>query len=445
MPHIQSQSEWEEGMGEKILDFIHHELYMELRFLNVALSALKPKSAGSLQTLATDGVFLYYPAGWMISVFQNNQKFLNRAFLHSVLHCIFSHLWIAGNRDQKLWHTACDIIVEYTIDQMRTNCTSRILSWQRQQCYHDLEQKNSFISAAVIYRSLQSLPEDKFRCLQREFYTDDHSYWPVETQKNARTQTIRNQWAKIARQTSIRQTQQGSDTSDGGALFATQLSIHKSRRSYRDFLKKFTMLHEELQCNPDEFDLNYYTYGLKLYGNLPFIEPLETREIQKIREFVIVIDTSDSTRGDLVKNFLKETFRILDHQEHFFSSCKIRLLQCDDQVRMDQEINSLDQSGQLLDSFTLLGGGGTDFRPAFSYVNQLVEQKKFRQLGGLLYFTDGRGIYPKKRPPYQTAFLFYNDYDDSLVPPWAICLRLEPEQLMHQNNQNYRQRGIYEY
>ena len=112
---------------------------------------------------------------------------------------------------------------------------------------------------------------------------------------------------------------------------------------------------------------------------------------------------------------------------------------------MDQEINSLDQSGQLLDSFTLLGGGGTDFRPAFSYVNQLVEQKKFRQLGGLLYFTDGRGIYPKKRPPYQTAFLFYNDYDDSLVPPWAICLRLEPEQLMHQNNQNHRQRGIYEY
>ena len=57
-----------------------------------------------------------------------------------------------------------------------------------------------------------------------------------------------------------------------------QIKAGRSRRNYRDFLKKFTMLREEMHCSPDEFDLNFYTYGLRLYGNMPLIEPVETRE-----------------------------------------------------------------------------------------------------------------------------------------------------------------------
>ena len=50
-----------------------------------------------------------------------------------------------------------------------------------------------------------------------------------------------------------------------------------------------------------------------------------------------------------------------------------------------------------------------------------------------MYFTDGRGGYPKIRPEYQTAFLFLEDYDDTAVPPWAIRLKLEPEEFEGQN------------
>ena len=79
---------------------------------------------------------------------------------------------------------------------------------------------------------------------------------------------------------------------------------------------------------------------------------------------------------------------------------------------------------------TLIGQGGTDFRPAFEYVNQLMNQGAFHQLKGLLYFTDGLGIYPVKQPVYDTAFVFIPDqYTDISVPPWAIKLILEPEQL----------------
>ena len=82
----------------------------------------------------------------------------------------------------------------------------------------------------------------------------------------------------------------------------------------------------------------------------------------------------------------------------------------------------------FMEQFELIGGGGTDFRPAFAYVNELREQGDCKNLGGLLYFTDGKGIYPKQKPEYKTAFLFLEEYDEAQVPAWAIRLKLEPEE-----------------
>lgn len=120
-------------------------------------------------------------------------------------------------------------------------------------------------------------------------------------------------------------------------------------------------MQEEVHLDLDEFDLGFYTYGLKLYGNLPLIEPLESREVHKIKEFVIVIDTSDSTSGALVTGFLEETFSILKQKHNFFEKCHIRILQCDDKVQMDTKIESQKDLTHLLQEFSFVGGGGTVF------------------------------------------------------------------------------------
>ena len=79
-----------------------------------------------------------------------------------------------------------------------------------------------------------------------------------------------------------------------------------------------------------------------------------------------------------------------------------------------------------MEEFTLYGEGGTDFRPAFEYVDGLVCQGEFCDLRGLIYFTDGYGIYPQKMPEYQTAFVFMQeDYQDVDVPGWAMKLIVE--------------------
>ena len=67
-----------------------------------------------------------------------------------------------------------------------------------------------------------------------------------------------------------------------------------------------------MKINDDEFDYSFYTYGLQLYEKMPLIEPLEYKEIKAIKEFVIAIDTSGSTSGELVQTFLQKTYIIDD-------------------------------------------------------------------------------------------------------------------------------------
>ena len=59
------------------------------------------------------------------------------------------------------------------------------------------------------------------------------------------------------------------------------------------------------------------------------------------------------------------------------------------------------------------------------YVDKLIAERAFQNLKGLIYFTDGYGTFPKRRPPYDAAFVFYHeDYTDVGVPPWAMKLIL---------------------
>ncbi|MCD7950399.1 MAG: VWA-like domain-containing protein [Erysipelotrichaceae bacterium] len=181
----------------------------------------------------------------------------------------------------------------------------------------------------------------------------------------------------------------------------------------------------------DEFDYIYYTYGLELYKDTPLIEPLEYREDKKIRDFVIVIDTSGSVQGDMVQLFLQKTWNILKQQEAFDKQFNLHLIQCDSQIKHDEVITNQRELDIYLSKLTLKGFGGTDFRPAFDYVDELIQDNVFHQLKGMLYFTDGLGIYPKRVPSYLTAFVFIN-YESAYyakIPPWALQIVVEKEDL----------------
>ena len=78
----------------------------------------------------------------------------------------------------------------------------------------------------------------------------------------------------------------------------------------------------------------------------------------------------------------------------------------------------------------IYGLGGTCFRPVFTLVDKLIEQREFTNLKGLVYFTDGYGDFPARKPNYETAFVFVDDeYNNPNVPPWAIKLVLQKDEI----------------
>ena len=427
-----TQTEWENEMCIKILELIQNELYVDFRYLDVAVSALTLTPNDSLRSTATDGISFFFPPEQILRVFRSNPLFLNRAVLHSVFHCIFRHLWIRGSRDPDLWNLSCDIAVEWIIDSFEKKSVKRALSGIRTNIYNDFRQYKIPITAANIYRYL--LPDvadnpDRLNQLMIEFFTDDHRFWPKKPSTSPSAAKAGQSWDKISRRMEQELNLRGDDSASGIDAMKTQIKEGKSRRSYKDFLRKFTVLKEELHCDYDEFDLNYYSYGLRLYKNMPLIEPLESREVTKISEFVIVIDTSYSTNGPLVQKFLEETFQIIQERDSFFHKSQIRIIQCDNQVHSDTIIKEQRDIPKLLHNFELIGGGGTDFRPAFSYINKLFEDGEFQNLKGVLYFTDGKGIYPAKRPPCEPSFLFVGEEEHPDVPAWAMKLILHEEDL----------------
>ena len=217
---------------------------------------------------------------------------------------------------------------------------------------------------------------------------------------------------------------------EAGNLLVGLSAINRERQDYEEFLRRFATLHERMRINDDEFDYIYYTFGLDRYGNMPLIEPLEYKEDKAIHDFVIAIDTSESCSGDTVQAFMRKTYNILKQVESFNSRVNIHIIQCDARVQEDTKITSLDELDLYLEDLQLRGFGGTDFRPVFDYVNLLIEKGELTDLRGLVYFTDGEGVFPRRQPAYDSVFVFLDDgYSDPAVPPWALKVILNERDL----------------
>lgn len=436
-------------MCTRILYQSRNELYVNMRFLDVSLSCLGFEADWGRQGVATDGQLIYYGPESLVGAYQQGRARVNRAYLHMLFHCLFCHMYTRGDRDPLYWNLACDIAMEHVIDGLYQKCVhipksplrretylriGRILTGGEGKGVEEGERSASpVLTAERICRALveMNLPDRRIQMLQKEFMVDSHDLWDQETPPT-QAQMRQNQWEENREkmQTAMETGHDPSKEDHESLLDQIQVE-NRERYDYRRFLRKFAVLKEEVQVDPDSFDYGFYAYGLSLYGNMPLIEPMESREICRVEDFVIVIDTSMSCSGELVKRFLEETYDVLSETDSYFKKIHVHVLQCDDRVQWDVVITSPKDLKDYMEHFEIRGQGGTDFRPAFEYVNGLKARGEIGNLKGLIYFTDGRGIYPVKAPSYDTAFVFVEDmFTDESVPAWAMKVVLEEEQIM---------------
>lgn len=425
------------SLGVSILCAARDELYFSMRFLDIALSSFVYQMDSSVSPFGTDGAVMYFHPQQLGGLLRENRILVNRGYLHMVFHCIFRHMFKRTD-DERYWDLSCDIAAEHLID----GCDKRPVRWSRsllrRETYRKLETGGRVMNAERIFRELKAweLTEKELSRLEEEFRTDDHRYWENRGPERKKEPELSRKWQEINEKMETDLETFSKEASEENGSFLGQLRVeNRERQDYREFLRKFSVLREEMGTDPDTFDYGFYSYGLTLYGNMPLIEPLETREVRRIADFVIVIDTSMSCSGTLVRRFLEETYSVLKQNDSYFRRVNVHIIQCDEKVHSDVKITSEKELKKYMDQFELYGEGGTDFRPAFAYVDELLGMGEFDDLKGLIYFTDGYGIYPSRMPPYKTAFVFLEeDYRDADVPAWAIRLVLREDELESAGN-----------
>lgn len=527
-------------------DIIRHAqniALLNLHFLDSALFKLVPQVRQGAR-VSTDGLYLYYDANHVLKLFAADRNCVVRDILHTVLHCVFRHVFVGPTVLAKQWDIASDIAIESQITDMGIPALNCDRALRQAKTLQALSEELPQLSAQKLYRFFvdSDFSDEELDELREPFYADDHDMWYEHTETSspsASSEEVSSDVQSLSldgeddelSQESFDfeeendpssgdqegQDQEGStksegsseeegesdtpgvsgyskdapdDGCDGGAsalegldsdensegdelreqwenepdgkagpdaveqewqsiserlevelettsraqgdsmdsLMRALKTLNREKYDYATFLRQFAAVGEVMQVNDEEFDYIYYTYGLKLYENMPLVEPLEFQEAYRIREFVIAIDTSASTSGDLVEKFVTKTYNMLKATENFHTRVNVHIIQSDREVKDVVKIETAEEFSEYLEGFKLYGMGGTDFRPVFEYVDKCIDEGEFKNLGGLIYFTDGLGTFPETQPLYKTAFVFVEDEgNDRDVPIWAIKLVMESE------------------
>ena len=457
-------------ISNDIVRLAMNSVSVNFRFMDSAVSMLQlTQYRGSV---ATDSKCIYYDPLHIIKLYNSGRELVPRAFLHMMLHCVFRHDLIGTLVDEELWDLACDITVENIINGLDVPAFSSPYAEKQKEIVAGLKPQVKYITAEKLYNYFleKNIGENKLNEWASLFSADDHAIWYIrdpsagnsaanggnggqngDRQNNSggansdgdgnnsdnggglsdSRKKLEEEWKNVAEkmQTDL-ETFSKKQGDKAGDLMQNITAVNREKYDYTNFLKKFAVMGEAMKINDDEFDYIFYTYGLKMYDNMPLIEPLEYKEVKRIKEFVIAIDTSGSVSGELVQKFIQKTYNILMQEESFFTKINIHIIQCDAEIQEDKKITSKEEFEEYLKTMKLHGFGGTDFRPVFSYVEELRRNREFTNLKGLIYFTDGYGDFPANQPDYHTAFVFVDDdYNNPDVPVWAIKLVLQSDEI----------------
>ena len=417
-------------LAGNVLELARDEILMSFRFLDRSLMELKTEMRPGIEGVSSSDSVMYYDPVYILKASQRDFKYPARILFHVLLHHIFAHPFTGERTDAVLWDLACDIAVESVIADLHEPCITLDADLGTAGMLRVLREDIGPLSAEKVYKYFKKNPLTPSRVLEyeRAFKKDEHDLW--HSSSEGEIVISEEEWKKIARQV-LAEIRNFSEKGTAAESLERNLSEGAAvKYDYTRLLEHFVVMGENLHLSDDEFDYIYYTYGLEKYNGMPFIEPLEYRDEKRIRDFVIAIDTSASCSGETVRKFIRHTFDLLKKSESFFRKINVHIVQCDSEVKSDDRITDIGELDRFLEGMRLFGGGATDFRPVFSYVNELRENREFDDLRGMIYFTDGYGIYPEKKPDFDVIFAFLNEDPGRMSPPaWSMKAVIEEEEL----------------
>lgn len=304
-------------VASEVLNFSRQRTLVNMRFLEPAIRMLTESPSKCMCNrsygMGTDGKNLYYNPEYVLRAYQKEKGFVSRMYLHLVVHGIFRHFFVNPHIEQRKWDLACDMATEYIIESWKLDFADISAGADEKRELDRIRKNVGLMNAEKIYGYLKKTKESEIDWLEKFFRRDDHSFWYPETKNRndviqvksgqvnqnrevmSSSQKLEELWKQAAKKIQVDlETFMKSRSGETGDFLVNLKLANRKKQDYSAFLRKFTRLGERMKINDEEFDYNFYTYGMQLYGNMPLIEPLEYKDVRVVKTFVTVIDTSGS-------------------------------------------------------------------------------------------------------------------------------------------------------
>ncbi len=336
-----------------------------------------------IQAFKSDGIKLEYNSDFIQNISVSEMEFI---FANGAMHASLAHESRRNDRSGWLWQMATDMAIN---DMLVQNGMDRP---------HEAQYRERFTGmyAEEIYAELKAdilREEDNL-----EYDADDSD--DVQNNQNNNSSNESNQGSENQElQSEIIQAEQLFEEFAKATLSAEEkagaLPLH---------VERFFTLHvdskidwrEELKYAIDRFYKDDYTLMPPnkkfLYAGIYL--PSSTSQRFKL---VVAVDSSGSIDEELLNTFLSE----LNFLMSTINNYEIDLLVCDDKIRSHKTF----YNGDILE-VEIKGGGGTDFRPVFNFIDDNLQDTKL-----LLYFSDLDGTFAKDEPNYDVKWVSKNSVE----------------------------------
>ena len=361
---------------------------------------------GPWQTAATDGFTIFWSRAFFGEL---SDAEIIGVLAHEVLHVVLGHLERRGNRDPERWNIAIDhatnlLLLDHAFVLPKPHLADRTYRDLSAEAIYNLD-PGAVVVKPTAQRRIGRIPAPAAAPAAGPAAVPTKKSAPssFDVHLNPEDPLLPDQ-ARLGRPTPfeldrlkrdlVREMRDEITSSKsfgriGGELAEAMRRSGKPRISWQQFLSRFIggLRRDDFRMLPPSRKHLWRGIYLPSMG------------VPGPRLIVCAIDTSGSIDHKIAGRFLTEV-----HGLRVSAQCRLFVLQCDARIQKVNAYDAWDSPSAAVTAETFVGGGGTDFRPVFDWIQKTLACAEGTP-DALIYLTDGYGSYPQRPPPYPVMWL----------------------------------------
>ena len=347
------------------------KLMLEHPYFGSIASTLEISKNDDIESFVSDGNSFEYNDEYLAELSVDEIEF---ALANSAMHQALKHKNRINQREDWLWQLATDYAINDMLVKNSLFAPDRI----------NLDKRFDGLYAEEIYAILESEIDDKEYAEQEQMRVEKEKISPSELEGDN---------DELLKQINQKMKDHGELPKDLKRFFPELLA---DTIDWRVELYRYLNVHAKEDYRFFPPNKKYIHQGIAL--------PSLNSELLKI---VVAIDTSGSIDADLLALFFAHFQSIMES----FNSYEIDLIECDSKIQEHRVF----YPGDVIE-YRANGGGGTDFRPVFEYVENYIFDAQI-----VIYFTDGFGTFPDNAPLCDALWIMPQKVDVPFGEVLVMC------------------------